>query len=198
MDFIEGKALPFLMRDGVYGKFGSISTSSGFALGAGYRDRSLIRGMGALDVFGGWSLKHYWTLSGSVDFPLARRERLLLNSYAKRYSFVEEEFTGTGPNSSRDFRVVYSLEGWLVGGGLKVKPVRPLTIGAGTEYQDPEVGPGRGARFPSIEQFFDDSTAPAFAGAPEYTTALGVRRIRLPRAEERPPRRLLPVRRQPG
>jgi len=169
MDVAEAKAFPFLMRDGLYGKVGSISTSSGFAVGAGYRDRALIRGLGALDLFGGWSLKHYWTLSSSVDFPVARRERVLLNGYARRYSYVEEEFTGIGPDSTRDQRVVYSMKGWVAGGGLKLKPVKPLSFGAGVEYQDPEVGPGNGARFPSIETFFDDSTAPAFAGAPEFT-----------------------------
>ena len=44
MDLIEGKAMPFLMRDGVYGKFGSISTSSGFAYGAGYREYVIASG----------------------------------------------------------------------------------------------------------------------------------------------------------
>ena len=169
MELAEEKVFPFLMRDGLYGKVGSISTSSGFALGAGYRDRSLIRGLGAIDLFGGWSLKHYWTLSSSVDFPVARRERVLLNGYARRYSFVEEEFTGIGPDSMREQRVVYSMKGWVAGGGLKFKPVKPLIFGAGVEYQDPEVGPGQGARFPSLETFFDDSTAPAFGGAPEFT-----------------------------
>lgn len=169
MDLIEGKAIPFLMRDGVYGKFGSISTSSGFAYGAGYRDRSLIRGLGAADVWAGRSIKGYWVVNGSMDFPLGPRERVLATGYARRYAYTQEEFTGIGPDSTRDQRVLYAMNGWFAGGGLKVKPIRGVTFGAGAEWDDPEIGPGEGGRFPSIERFFDDVVAPGFGGAPEFT-----------------------------
>ncbi len=51
-----------LQRDGIYLKMGSLTTGSGFAYGAGYRDRSLFRSRGAFDAWAGGSLKKYWAV----------------------------------------------------------------------------------------------------------------------------------------
>src|SRR5689334_2369129 len=47
MDVAENRVQPFLVRDGVHWKLGSITTGSGFAYGAGYRNRRLFDGQGA-------------------------------------------------------------------------------------------------------------------------------------------------------
>jgi hypothetical protein len=51
MDLGENRIVPLLQRDGVYAKLGSLTTGSGFAYGAGFRDRSLVKGRGSLDTW---------------------------------------------------------------------------------------------------------------------------------------------------
>src|SRR5262245_38316865 len=71
----EGRIVPLLQRDGVYAKLGSLTTGSGFAYGAGFRDRSLVKGRGALDVWGASSLKQYWSFEARARYPLAAGDR---------------------------------------------------------------------------------------------------------------------------
>ena len=51
MHFAEDKAIFILGREGVYPKLGSLTTGSGFAFGAGYRDRDLFDNKGTLDLW---------------------------------------------------------------------------------------------------------------------------------------------------
>jgi hypothetical protein len=50
---IETGGFPFITRDGIYAKLGSITTGSGFAYGAGFRTQRLFDGAAALDTWGG-------------------------------------------------------------------------------------------------------------------------------------------------
>ena len=63
----EERIVPLLQRDGVYARLGSITTSSGFAYGGGYRDRSLIEGRGFLDVWAAGSLTPFPWMSRKSD-----------------------------------------------------------------------------------------------------------------------------------
>ena len=55
LGMLERGGVPLITRDGVYLKFGSLTTGSGFAFGTGYRTRRLFRREGLLDVWGGAS-----------------------------------------------------------------------------------------------------------------------------------------------
>ena len=83
---------------------GSLTTGSGFAYGAGYRDRSLARGRGLFDVWAGASLKRYWAVSARAEYPLNRDDTVTLAGYANRYDYPAEEFFGIGPDSDRGDR----------------------------------------------------------------------------------------------
>jgi hypothetical protein len=67
-------------RDGIYPKIGSLTTGSGFTLGAGYRNRQIFARRGAFDVFGAGSFRSYWAIEGRTTFPELAHRRLLLEA----------------------------------------------------------------------------------------------------------------------
>jgi hypothetical protein len=164
----ERQIVPFLQRDGFYGKFGSLSTGSGFAYGGGFRDRSLVAGRGEVDVWAAGSIKKYWALDFTGRYPLARGDRVGLFWHARKFAYTEEEFTGIGPDSARADRTAYSLRGTDVGLGARVRLTGPFAYGGGLDVQRPALGAGGGTRWPSIETVFDDGSAPGLAGVPRF------------------------------
>lgn len=150
----EERIVPLLQRDGVYARLGSLTTSSGFAYGGGYRDRSLIKGRGFLDVWAAGSLKQYWAFDARLGYPLLPRNRLMVQGHFRTYSYPEEEFFGIGPNSLRANQVAYDLDGTTVGGEIDVRPFKPFTFGGGYEYLQPTVKPSDSDRLRSIDEVF--------------------------------------------
>src|SRR6185295_6710248 len=49
MHFVEGRALFLTGRDGLYPRLGSLTTGSGFAYGAGYRDTDALKEKAVVD-----------------------------------------------------------------------------------------------------------------------------------------------------
>jgi outer membrane protein assembly factor BamA len=158
----EERIVPLLNRDGLYARFGSITTGSGFAYGGGYRDRSLFRGRGRLDVWAAGSLKQYWTLEARAAYPLTSDERVTLEGFARRYAYPQEEFFGIGPDSRRGHQTKYDLRGTAVGSAVEVAVDRRLSVGAGVEYLRPSTGPADSDTPPSLEELFVGSQIPGF------------------------------------
>ena len=173
MDLAELRIMPLLLRDGIYARFGSLTTGSGFAYGGGYRDRSLVNGRGSIDLWAAGSLKRYWALEAKARYPLAPGDRVMAEGYVRKYDYPQEDFFGLGPDSLRSNRVSFGVEGEYVGGQLLVQPVRPLTFGGGVEYLWPTVGRGSNRRVPSIEEIFDDFNAPGLQAEHEFVRTLG-------------------------
>jgi hypothetical protein len=173
MDLAELRIYPLLVRDGLYARFGSLTTGSGFAYGGGYRDRSFVKGRGSLDLWAAGSIKRYWALEAKVRYPLTPRNRLMAEGYVRKYDYPQEDFFGLGPDSQRSNRVTFDIHGEYVGGQLVAQPVRPLTFGGGVEYLWPTVASGRNRRFPSIEDIFDDISAPGLQAEHEFIRTLG-------------------------
>ena len=173
MDLAELRIMPLLQRDGIYARFGSLTTGSGFAYGGGYRDRSLVKGRGSIDLWAAGSLKRYWALEAKARYPLAPRDRVMAEGYVRKYDYPQEDFFGLGPDSLRSNRVSFGVDGEYVGGQLVVQPVRPLTFGGGVEYLWPTVGRGSNPRVPSIEEIFDDFNAPGLQAEHEFVRTLG-------------------------
>src|SRR5687768_15374752 len=167
MTVAETRILPLIERDGVYVKFGSLTTGSGFAYGLGVRDRTLGRG-GQADLWAAGSFKGYWAVNGRVRHPITRTGRLFAEGYARRYVYPREEFTGVGPDSVRENRVAYTLRGTLAGAGLSAEPAPYLSLGGGLEWQAPKVGGGDSPVWPSIETRFDALAAPGLDDASNY------------------------------
>jgi outer membrane protein assembly factor BamA len=172
MDIAENRVVPLLQRDGIYAKFGSLTTGSGFAYGAGYRDRSLVRGLGGLDLWAAGSLKKYWAVEARVRYPLTSDDRLSVETYARRYGYPAEEFFGVGPDSRRGDRSIYALHGWLAGAQLTVQAADPLSLGGGVERLSPTASAGRHGSLPSVDDLFAAPSAPGQRASHEFVRTL--------------------------
>jgi hypothetical protein len=173
MDLAENKVVPLLQRDGLYAQLGNITTGSGFAYGAGWRDRSLVKGLGALNVWGAFSLKRYWALEGRFRYPLVEGGVLNLEGVGRIYDYPEEQFFGIGPDSRREDLSNYRLSGTSVIGRAAFRPWAHFTTGGHAEWAQPKAEPGRSRRFQSIDGRFDPPDLPGFLAEPNYLRSGG-------------------------
>jgi hypothetical protein len=168
MHFAEERAIFVLDREGFYPKLGSLSVSSGFAYGLGFRDRDLFQNQGALDIWAAGSIKQYWAVETRMSFPRLAGGRLHLEGWASRRDYPEENFFGLGPDSNRDDRSDYAIRTNHFGGRGGVRPVRPLLVGGGLEYLEPRVGRGKNDKFPDVHEEFDPTTVPGLDGTANF------------------------------
>lgn len=173
MHFIEGTAIPVLVRDGFYARLGSLSPGSGLAYGAGYRNSRIV-GLGGR--FDGWvaaSLKRYWAMAAQVTYPDLADGHLMATAYARRHDYTFEEFTGVGPQTDRIDRSSVRLRRTTVGGWVAIRPVNEFRVGGGLEYLRPRSGDGLSDDLPVVSERFSPGQAPGLAAEPNYVRALG-------------------------
>jgi hypothetical protein len=169
LDFVEDRAIFLLTREGLYPKLGSLTTGSGFAAGAGYRSRAIFDRVGTLDLWAAGSMTKYFGTRLEVTFPELADGRLFAQGYADHRDYPQEDYFGLGPESLRGDQVSFALRGQTYGGRLAYQPVRRhVFVGGGVEYRHQRVGHGRDKAVPSIEDVFDDSTAPGLTVQPDY------------------------------
>ena len=159
LNTVETRVIASFGRDGLYPKFGSLATGSGFALGVGYLNRRLLDREGALNIWSAVSLKKYWAVQGSLDMPSRAGRWLTLGTYARHQNYPQEDFFGVGPDSRREDHTAFKIVNTMAGGRAGVKPSPKLTIGGGLEYFRHDLAPGRNKAVPSIEALFTDETA---------------------------------------
>ena len=106
--------------DGLHPKIGSLTTGSGFAFGAGYRNRRLFDREGALTTWAAGSLKRYWAVEGRFDMPDLAGGRLAFGTYVRRHNYPQEDFFGVGPESRRSDHVNFRFENTVVGARVGV------------------------------------------------------------------------------
>ncbi len=160
MDYMEDRAIFLIDREGFYPKLGSLSVSSGFAYGVGFRDRDLFDNKGTLDIWTAASIQRYWGLEARMTFPRLAGRRVRLEAWAAHRDSPRENFFGLGPDSARGDRSDYAIRTTNAGALVGVRPVAPLLFGGAAEYLRPRVGRGTNGRFPGIEDLFAPDTLP--------------------------------------
>ncbi|MEZ5320374.1 MAG: hypothetical protein R2752_23430, partial [Vicinamibacterales bacterium] len=173
MHLAEDQVMPVLRRDGIYARFGSLTTGSGTALGAGYRDRSLVRGLGSLDLWGAASFTGYWAVEARGHYPLRPGDTLALDARLRQYSSPREEFFGIGPDSRRRDETIYTERGTTLDVDVAARPFRHLRLGAGLGLERPRIESGGDSSRTSIEARFDDDAAPGIAADPTFARTRG-------------------------
>jgi len=173
MSVVDNRLQPLLVRDGVYSKLGSLTTGSGFAYGAGYRNRRLFDGQGAASVWAAASLKGYWAFEGRFGLPDLANGHLAIGAYARHSDYPQESFFGLGADSLRSDHSSFELRNTRVGGDVGVKPWRPLTIGGNVEFLRPRVRNGTNESIPAIGDLFDDVSAPGLDGTTNFVRVGG-------------------------
>lgn len=173
MDFAEDRAVFLLDREGVYPKLGSLTTGSGFAFGAGFRDRDLFDYRGALDVWAATSIRRYWATEARLTFPQLAGRRLLIEGWASHRDYPQEDFFGLGPDSLRPAQADFSLRTNAVGGRAGFRPMRPVLVGGGAEFLAPRTGEGTDDRFPAVSLLFSPLDAPGLGAKADFIRISG-------------------------
>jgi hypothetical protein len=155
-------------REGFYPKFGSLTTGSGFAYGVGFRDRDLFQNKGTLDIWTAGSTRLYWAAEARLTFPELAGKRLLLQTWASRRDYPQENFFGLGPDSERDDRSDYAIRANIFGGRAAVRPFPFVLVGSGVEYQTPVVGSGTNDKVPNLEDVFAPAEVPGFGDRADF------------------------------
>jgi surface antigen Omp85-like protein len=158
--------------DGFYPELGGLIIGSGVALGPGYRkhvfgDRLFV------DTSAAVSWRGYHMTQVSAEWrPRAGASRISLGADAKHADFTQINFFGVGDASHKSDQTDYRLAYIDVGGfgTVRAAPWMSITGRVGL-LRRAEVRSGRSALHPSIEERFDDDTAPGLARQPNYQHA---------------------------
>jgi outer membrane protein assembly factor BamA len=146
-------------REGVYARFGGMTTGSGLALGAGYR-KYLFEERVFADISAALSTKMYKAVDAKARWAQFWGDRIELWSDFRYRDYPQEDFFGIGNTSVDANRTSYGIESTDIIGRALVKPVPWLSVGADIGYFNPTIGPGSDDSVPSIEQLFGDVQAP--------------------------------------
>lgn len=151
--------------DGWYPRLGGMTRGGGFAIGPGYRTHV---GDVLVDLSAGISIRSYKAVDAKVRWLNAFDERLELWTNYRYEDFPQEDFFGTGPDSSLDARTSYDFDSSEVTALGLYRPLRWLHIGAEVGYMSPEIGPGSDRDYPSIEALFVERQAPGLDEQPNF------------------------------
>ncbi len=184
--------------DGFYPKIGSLTTGSGFAFGAGYRNRQLFNREGAIGAWAAGSLKNYWAVEGRFDIPDLAGGRLSFGTYARRNNYPQEDFFGIGPDSLRSDHSSFRFRDTMVGSRVGVKAAPIATFGGGLEYARPDRGQGPEQIPPDDRHAVRRHVCARIVGRRDHLRSHErVSRHRLPGTQKRPAGRLVSPRCQP-
>jgi hypothetical protein len=131
LDYVEDHALYILTREGWYPKIGTLTTGSGFAFGAGYRDRDLLKRHGVIELWAAGSLKKYWATQARIALPEGTDAPVMFEATANLREYPDESFFGLGPDSLRANDGDFALRTRDVGARAGVRLAPALLVGAG-------------------------------------------------------------------
>jgi outer membrane protein assembly factor BamA len=152
--------------EGFYPKIGNITPGSGFAGGVGYRRPYILGNHVDFSGFGAMSVQGYWMLDARFLLPRLARGRLSVDLFSHASDFPAEHFYGIGPDSQREDETLYQLDNVAIGTSIAYRLTPWLTLGSATEVLTPDVGSSNDRI--SIEERFDESTAPGLAWQPRF------------------------------
>jgi len=190
---VEKKGLRNLIRvKDFYPKFGSITTSSGFAPGVRYWKPD-ISGSGIdFQSSAAYSIKQYqlYDLQLGKVHPRGREfflrpnitegpalqlgevtqkmRRFFLYADLRYRDFPEEDFFGLGPHSSEGDRTDFSLKDISYDGVIGYQFNRWLSAAARVGYLRLYIDPGEDSLFPDTQELFDDISAPGLTRQPDF------------------------------
>ena len=166
--FVEERGLFLTARDGLHPKIGRLTTGSGIALGAGWRNRELFKRYGTLEAFTAASFRKYWAIETRATFPDLARGRVMADAVATLREYPQESFYGLGPDSRQQDETNYLLRQARAGGRAGVKVVPFTTVGGGLEYLSPRVGRGRDDQSGPMDSLENVDEIPGFNTRVDY------------------------------
>jgi hypothetical protein len=164
-----GKIAP---HDGFYLQYGFRWKPVGAGIGVGGGWRHDLFNRNARILFGsGISTRNYQMLQADFSLPYLASNRLELGVHAVYRHNPQEDYWGLGADSLRDNRVSYRVDYTDYEGRAIVRPLPWLEAGTRFGFLQGSIGPGTDKRFPTIEELFNDQTAPGLTVQPDYSFA---------------------------
>lgn len=156
--------------EGLYPTAGSIVRGSGFGIGLGYRRRPL-GGRLLFDASAATTYRSYKTAHVVAGATRIGGAPLDVVVGARWYDYTQEDFFGLGPETPRDQRVSFTLGGVDTYAQVMGRRAGWLVLRGRVGVHRFDLGRGRDARFPSIEETFTDATAPGLSHTPTLSYA---------------------------
>ena len=159
-------------HDGFYLEYGFRWKPVGAGLGVGGGWRHDLFNRNARILFGGGiSTRNYQMLQADFSLPYLASNRLELGVHAVYRHNPQEDYWGLGADSLKDNRVSYLVDYTDYEGRAIVRPLSWVEAGTRFGFLQGSIGPGTDKRFPTIEELFNDQTAPGLAVQPDYSFA---------------------------
>jgi hypothetical protein len=149
---------------GFYPWMGSIYSGGWFALGGGYRHH--FANTGAFNVVGGWSLRNFKLLEGSVVLPQLADRRARLQVDLRWVDAPSVKYYGVGNDTRPGDRTSYGITPRSVGLTGLATPSHWFTAGAGYDHVDIRTEGGTAGS--SIDQRFTLLDTPGLGASPTY------------------------------
>jgi hypothetical protein len=163
----------FAPEEGFYPQIGSITTSGGFALGAGYR-HYFVNDQLLFNINGAWSLKGYRAARVELSLPRLAGETIEIRARFRYRYFPQEDYYGLGAESQKAERTDYLIEENEYALQAFWRPRPWLTVAGSAALLTPNIAGGTDPRQPTIETLFDDTTAPGLAAQPDFLETGGL------------------------
>jgi len=141
-------------------------TGSGFALGLEYENRDILPGV---DLFGSAALstKLYRNADGRATFPdMLGIEGFYSIVYARYRNYTQQDFYGIGSDSLQENRTNYRSENFEINYTIGKKWFWALDAYLTSGYMRTRIASGESDDVPSIEEIFDEETAPGLYEEP--------------------------------
>jgi hypothetical protein len=162
---------------GLFARFGGMPEGQGFTVGPAYR---LSNYDVSFTTSAAVSLKAAYEVTARLDFPRPtapmlgqRKPRTFFTVGATYHELPEEDFWGIGLDSRESNEISYQMDEMILDGSAGVSPANWISVSATGEYRSQRPGPGGNRRLPSIEDLFQEGTAPAFTTDLDYIKVAG-------------------------
>ena len=113
-------------------------------------------------------MRGYRATEVRARFPKVADGRFMAEGYARRHEYPEEDYFGLGPVSLRSNQTDYSVLTNTFGGRAGVRPTSIVAVGGAIQHLEPRVGSGQDESLPSIDDTFNDKTAPGLSQQPNF------------------------------
>ena len=158
-------------KDGFYARSGGMITGAGLSAGPGFRQH-MMGDRAVLDVSAAMSWRRYRAIDAKMTWPDLLDERLSVGVQGTYHDFTRINYFGIGNASAEADRTDYRLANVDALGFASVRANSWLSLtGRMGMMQRVDIRPGTDSSVPSIDERFDDTTAPGLDRRPTFVHA---------------------------
>lgn len=154
-------------HEGPYVHFGGLTKGGGLGVGPGYKNWVF----GEQALFHTWvvgSFRNYWFATTELTFPKLAGGKFETGVHGYLRYWPRERYYGLGRDSAVNDRTSFLREGWEARASAAYKPIPQLRLGGMAAFRTERIDQGKAPNFPSIDEIFDESTAPGLERQPDY------------------------------